>query len=283
MKEYTAIVMDAEKHSLGESPYYDPRYDRYSWVDITQGRLWTMTEGRKTYFELGQPIGAAIPLRDTDGFLLAARDGLYVYRDGKADCIKGLQEVYKPYWRSNDAKADRSGRIWFGATVSDEHEPEGSLFCYDKGEILCMQENTKIANGMAWSKDQKHFFFSDSLEYAVFRYTYDAKNGTITDRQVLFTVEDGVPDGMCIDAEDNLWVAIWGGSRIEKRSSVTGELLAVVHVPAEHTSSCCLAKKAGSVFLFITSAGDGLTGEYDGCLFRCPVEVPGVISDFAKV
>ena len=72
------------------------------------------------------------------------------------------------------------------------------------------------------------------------------------------------------DEEDNLWVAIWGGYRVEKRSSETGALLAVVDVPAEHVSSCCLI---GNQTLLITSSGDGLSGEHVGKLFACPVGV----------
>ncbi len=282
-KEYTAEVFDSSKHKLGESPYYDPRFRRYSWVDITEGRLWTLIDDRKMCFEFDQPIGAAIPLADSKGFLLAAKDGLYVLEDGKTRPYCDLKDVYKSYWRSNDAKADKKGRVWFGASTLDGYDNEGNLYLLDNGMVKCMQADTKISNGMAWSKDQKKFFFSDSEEYAVFKYDYDLESGQITGRKVLFNVENGVPDGLCIDADDNLWVAIWDGSRIEKRSSVTGEKLAEVHVPALHTSSCCFVKENGGWSLFITSAGDGLGGEYDGCIFKCRVDAEGMEPDYVNI
>ena len=282
MDNRTATVFDKNKFALGESPFYDPRYKRYSWVDITAGRFYRMTEdGEKSCFELGQPIGAAVPLKDRDGYLLAARDGLFTFVNEEAEMICDLGSVFKSYWRSNDAKADPAGRVFFGASVMDDHEAEGALYSYVNGTVACLQPNTRIANGMAFDRDRKHFFFSDSLEYAVFRYDYNEDEGSIYNREVLFHIEDGVPDGMCIDSEDNLYVAIWGGRRIEKRSGTTGEKLGEITVPAEHVTSCCFCGDDLKT-LFITSSGDGLTGEYDGCLFTCSVDVPGVGPDYVS-
>ena len=279
IKTYYSEVLDTAKYALGEGPYYDPRFDRFSWVDITGNRLYTMTaEGEKSHFDLGQPVGAAIPLKHSEGFLLAAADGLYIYENGKARLAKDLKKAYKPYWRSNDAKAD------------DDHEPEGALFCYDASSkagdvdsfLTCLQPDTKIANGMAFSSDKRHFFFSDSLEYVVFKYDYDQETGKISGREPLFDIEGGVPDGMCIDCEDNLWVAIWGGGRIEKRSSKSGKKLAEVLVSAQHTTSCCFGGKDLTT-LYITSSGEGLDGDFDGCLFTCNPGVAGVAPDYAKM
>jgi sugar lactone lactonase YvrE len=270
MKTYKAELFDAQKFLLGESPFYDAKRKRYSWVDIVKGELWTLQGGVKRHFTLGQPLGAAIPCPDSDSFILAAMDGLYVYENARERLVCPLDGIYKSYWRSNDAKADPAGRIIFGATVADDDHPaEGALFCYDDGEVSCLQENTKIANGMAWSADETKFYFSDSLEHAVFVYDYDKQSGNISNRRILFTVENGVPDGMCIDADDNLWLAVWGGNRIEKRDGRNGELLALVEVPAIQTSSCCFTEEKT---LFITSAGINQNGEFDGCLFTCRVD-----------
>ncbi len=282
--KYTAAVFDTKQYSLGEGPYYDPRFGRLSWVDIHNGQLWTLLpDGTRTCFNLGQPVGAAVPLKDSEGFLLAAQDGLYQLENGKAELICDLSGTYQPFWRSNDAKADPCGRLWFGGTVGDGvHPADGNLYCYDGGRIVCMQEKTKIANGMAWSSDHKTFYFSDSLEYAASRYDYDAESGRISGRKVLFKVENGVPDGMCIDAEDNLWLAVWGGHRIERRCGRTGRKLEEIEVPAEHVSSCCFGGEDLKT-LYITSSGKGLSGTYDGCLFTCRVDTAGVAPDYADL
>ncbi len=260
-------VFDREKNSLGESPFYDERFQRYSWVDITAGRLWTLKDGKKACFEFGQPIGAAVPMRDSQGFILAAMDGIYAYEDGKTERMVDLKPFFKPYLRCNDAKLDPRGRLFFGASVNDDHPAEGALYCLDQGNVRILQPNTKISNGMAWSSDEKSFFFSDSLEHAVFKYDYDANTGDISNRRALFQAEDGITDGLCIDAEDNLWVAYWGGHRVEKRSSVDGRKLGEILLPATNVTSCAIAERGTK--LFITSSGAGLDGEFDGCLFRC--------------
>ncbi|MCR5279868.1 MAG: SMP-30/gluconolactonase/LRE family protein [Lachnospiraceae bacterium] len=269
MKEYKAEVFDKEKNDLGEGPFYDGRFKRYSWVDISKGRLWTMIDGQKTCFELGQPLGSAIPMPDSDGFILAAMDGIYSYVNGKTECMLDLKPYFKPYWRCNDAKLDPRGRLFFGAYVNDDHPAEGALYCLDKGLVRILQPDTKISNGMAWSSDERCFFFSDSLEHAVFKYDYDVDTGDITNRRVLFTAENGITDGLCIDGDDNLWVAYWGGHRIEKRSGIDGRKLGEILLPAENVTSCAIAE--GGKSLFITTSGAGLDGEFDGCLFICDI------------
>ena len=288
IKKYQAEVYDNSKYSLGEGPVYDPRYGRLSWVDIIANKLYIKDrDGTRTCFDLGQPVGAAIPVKDSEDFILAGRDGLYLYERKKnaADIILNMSGIYKDYWRSNDAKADPYGRIFVGATSEDDKRPdEGNLYVVDSG-VRIAQADTKISNGMAWSGDNGTFYFSDSSEHAVFAYDYDIKTGDICNRRVLFEVENGVPDGMCIDEDDNIWLAVWGGSRVEKRDGKTGELLATVDVAAEHTSCCCFGGEDMST-LFITSSGIDLNGKYDGCIFTCKTDSKGTCpyySDLTKI
>jgi sugar lactone lactonase YvrE len=284
MKNYTATRFSPEKYRLGEGPFYDVRSGCLSWVDILDGKIYTMsTDGRKECFETGGPIGAAVPIRNSNGFIGAMRDGLYRIENGNMELWVDLSKEYRPYQRSNDAKADPMGRLWFGsANDAGGYAPSGNLYCYDRGELRIMQANTKIANGMAWSRDGKRFFFSDSLEHAVFSYDFDMASGKISNREVLFCVENGVPDGMCIDADDDLWVAIWGGRRVECRDSVSGEKLSEISVPAENVSSCCFYGEKLDMLL-ITTSGEWHEGPEDGCLFTCRVDATGVAPDMVKV
>ncbi len=280
MKEYQAKVLVPEKHELAESPFYDPRRDRLSWVDITAEKLFTLSAGEKECFDLGEQTGTAIPLRD-GGFLLAGEKNLWTFADGRKKKLADLSGLYRDYQRSNDAKADPFGRVYFGSSVmdGDEHEASGNLFRYDGGGISVMQRDTRISNGMAWSGDRRTFYFSDSLYYAVFAYDYDPETGDLSNRRELFRIEGGVPDGMCIDAQDRLWVAVWGGRRIECRNTATGEMEAVVRVPAEHVTSCCFFGQDLDR-LFITTSGSGLQGETDGFLFECAVDAKGTEMDY---
>ena len=291
MKEYIAKVFSEEKYSLGESPFYDHRTKTVSWVDISEGKFYAAGDdgkGEVKSYDFGQAIGAAVPAEKAGSYVVAGTDGLYLLEGGKSRLIKELTEFYESYQRSNDAKADAAGRLWFGSSVDDGvHEASGNLFCIDSadgGKVEVREPNTKISNGMAWSRDHKKFYFSDTLQYAVFEYDYDLESGMISNRKVLFKTEKGCgfTDGMCIDTDDNLWVAFWEGSRIEQRSTKDGSVLATVKVDAQNVTSCCfIGDKLDT--LFITTSGRGLNGKYDGCLFTCKVEAVGVKCDFCKV
>ncbi len=284
MKNYQATVFSKEKYKLGESPFYDARTKVISWVDILTGMMYlTNLDGVRKEVSFNQRIGAAVPGAGIGSYVIAGSDGLYLWESGTTSLLYDLSKEYQSYIRSNDAKADPKGRLWFGSSVGDDkHEPEGNLYCYHNATINCMQGKTRISNGMAWSDDGKKFYFSDSLYYAVFVYDFDMETGSISNRQVLFDVENGVPDGMCIDTDDNLWVAIWGGNRIEQRSTKNGEKLSEVILPATNVTSCCFVGDDLDT-LFITSSGDGLEGEYDGCLFTCKVDKKGKAPDYAKI
>ncbi|MCR5624120.1 MAG: SMP-30/gluconolactonase/LRE family protein [Lachnospiraceae bacterium] len=266
--EKEAELFINEKYGIAEAPFYVAKNKRLSWVDILAGKLYMMDDGGDiTSVDFGQMIGAAVPI-DDDSYMVAAVDGLYKYSNGNITKIRDLTDVYEPYQRSNDAKFDPKGRLWFGATVYDgQHEDHGNLFSFEDGNVVLRQPDTKLSNGMAWNKEADKFYFSDSEEHKIFVYDYDNESGNITNRKTLFEVTDGVPDGMTIDSKDNLWVAVWGGNRLEYRDGKTGEKLDEIYVPAKQVSSCCFYGSEKS--LFITTAGVGLTGEYDGCLFIC--------------
>ena len=283
---YKAEAFGNEKYLLGESPFYDERTGFASFVDISRNMFYRFRpEDMKLFsFAAREKIGAAVPAEKPGYYVFAASDGLYLFDGQEMSLLADLSQYYKKWQRSNDAKADPRGRLFFGSSSDDEKfGANGNLFCYDSlsaQKISVVQKDTKISNGMAWNSACDTFFFSDSLEHCVFAYDYDAISGICSNRHVLFTVQDGVPDGMCIDSDDNLWLAVWDGSRIEKRDSKTGKLLALVETDALHTSSCCFM---GDGLLLITSSGDGLAGEHDGCLFTCRVDAKAGTSHFFHI
>ena len=284
MQAFTTTPLIKTNYRLGESPFYDPRTGKCSFVDIIAGKLYVFSDVEQLQcIDFGQQIGAAVPMEEPGSYLVCGTDGLYVCKGKEISKVRDMTGYFEPYQRSNDAKADPKGRLFLGSSVwEDGHDPSGNLYRLDAGGVKIMQPNTKISNGMAWNAARNRFFFSDSPYNAIFAYDYDEIAGDISNRKVLFEIKDGVPDGMCIDSEDNLWVAVWGGRRIEKRSSVTGELLARVDVPAENTTSCCFCGENLDTLL-ITSSGEGLSGEYDGCVFTCKVDTKGCPPDYAII
>ena len=202
-------------------------------------------------------------------------DGLYEVSATSKKQILNMKDHFDSYQRSNDAKCDPCGRLWFGSSSFNEDlGVGGDLYLYDQGEVTKVIPNTKIANGMAWSSDGRTFYWADSLDNAVYAFDYSLESGHISNRRVLFEIKDAVPDGMCIDSNNNLWVAVWGGHRVENRDGRTGELLGVVQVEASNVTCCCFGGDNMDE-LFITTSGDGQNGENDGCVFRCKPGVKG--------
>lgn len=286
MKAFEANVWDTSIYKLAESPFYvkDKDNEVFSFVDIPDGKFIRINKaGVRQEFCLGEAVGAAVPCKK--GYLLAGTRGLYSLgsdkndqndKDNKAELIVDLTNEFESYRRCNDCKSDPAGRLFFGSSNGEDgYEPGGNLYILrsDKSfEII--EANTLISNGMAWNKAKDKFYFSDSLKHAVFIFDYDIASGDISNKKILFQIDNGVPDGLCIDDEDNIWVAIWGGRRIERRSGITGELLAIVNVDATNVTSCCFGGENNKT-LYITTSGENQTGKYDGCIFICNVDISG--------
>ncbi|MCR5213807.1 MAG: SMP-30/gluconolactonase/LRE family protein [Eubacterium sp.] len=293
IKKYHANVFSEEKFMLGESPFYDSRTNLISWVDIMAGKFYTqsltdskgntntdflVTKETCNEYSINQEIGFSLPTLKGSTYLIGGTDGLYSLScpDGKLQKIIDLTNEFESYQRCNDAKADPMGRLWFGSSVLDDsgHEACGNLYLLQGEKPIIKQANTLISNGMAWNKARDKFYFSDSLYHAVFVYDYDIESANILNRKSLFEIEDGVPDGLCIDSNDNLWVAIWGGRRIEHRSGSDGSLIGLISVDSNNVTSCCFMGDKMDTLL-ITSSGNGEKGQNDGKLFTCKLDVTG--------
>ncbi len=265
MKEYTAKLFDRTKYLLAESPFFDPKTGIISFVDILKGMFYRIDKETMASFDCREQIGSAVPMED-GSYMICGTKGIYRFADDGMSQVFDLTPYFEPWQRCNDCKADPRGRLFIGSSsMSDEHEG-GNLYLFD-GDLRVLIPDTGISNGMAWNGDK--FYFADSLDYAVYVFNY-SDCGNIEDRKVLFTTEGGVPDGLCIDKRGDLWAAVWGGARIEHRDGKTGGLLSVVNVPAVNVTSCCFISEDT---LFITTSGEGLEGETDGCLFTCRVEI----------
>ena len=155
---------------------------------------------------------------------------------------------------------------------------EGSLFRLDSDLSLHrIIENVTIPNGMGWSIDGKTMYFVDSPTLAIFKFKYNRATGDITDRTIFYRVdEEGVPDGLAVDVQGCVWVAICGGGKVLKISA-QGELLGEVLLPTRMISCPAFIGE----HLFITSAEEEEpekypeSVEYGGSLFKVNVGIGG--------
>ncbi len=285
MKDKTKIELaNDEKYILSEGPTYDHRTKATSWVDIIDKKLFILDKNNKLKtISFKEKISAAIPLSRSFGYLVCGETALYVYENNEIKVLKDLKSIMEPGMRCNDAKADNLGRLWFSTMVDDGfHAPSGALYCYTNRELICMQDNLKLGNGMAWSKDNTKFFLADSEAHEIYSYDYDLDTGYISNRKVLFEVSDGVPDGMTIDDNDNLYVCIWGGGRIEVRSSKTGILKREINMPTKLITSCTFIGDNYNE-LFVTTASIEQTDKFTGHVFKVSLDAKGYEVNLAKL
>ena len=264
-------VISLNKNILGEGPYYDSRYDRISWVDIVGQALYMMDKNGIKKVEFEEKISAAIPIKNQNGYMVCGERNLFLYIDEKIIKYKNIEHLMKKGQRCNDAKADRLGRLWFTTITDDEqYKPGGNLYLLEKGNIRLMEEDVMLANGMAFSHDDQFFYFVDSIKKEIYSYSFDLKKGIISNKRVLFAT-DGTPDGMSIDQMDHLFVAIWGGKRIEVRDSKDGRLIENISLPTRLITSVTFKEKD----IIVTSASLSEKDEYAGDVFMLKTNYMG--------
>ncbi|MBP5444765.1 MAG: SMP-30/gluconolactonase/LRE family protein [Acholeplasmatales bacterium] len=274
------LFLDFE-NNLAESPIYDPKNKLVSWIDIVKGTLNTLDKrGKISTINFNEKIGAAIPLKNNNSFLVCGTKALYTYEDGSIKELYDLTNVLDPSQRCNDAKVDDFNRLWFSSIVDDGiHAPEGKLFCYTNKEVICMDPDLKLGNGICFNKKNNRMFLADSAAHCIFVYDYNLDTGYITNRRILCNIYDGVPDGMLIDKDENLWVAIWGGARIEVRSSKTGLLKKTIDTPITNPTALTFNEEEGMIIISSAKASDGTGGK----LYSYKVDVKFPPFNYAKI
>lgn len=268
------LILNDKKNILGEGPFYDERLNLTSWVDIVGKKLSILdwdNNLKEIYFN--EKISAAIPTKDF-GYLVCGATKLYLYKNNEIKEYMDISHIMDKGMRCNDAKADLYGRLWFSSMMDDGiHEAKGALYCLDSGILKLMQDNIKLGNGLVWNKDNTKFYFVDSVLHKVYVYDYDLINGEIKNRKVLCEI-DGIPDGISMDMEENLYIAIWGGKRIEVHSSITGEIIRIIPMPVKVISSCTFG---GNDYkdLIITSASIDDDAKDSGKVFSLKMDIKG--------
>jgi sugar lactone lactonase YvrE len=163
----------------------------------------------------------------------------------------------------NDGKCDPAGRFWVGTKAYADTPGAGALYCMETDRTVRLKvPGVTISNGLAWSLDVRRMYYIDTLAFEVSVFDYDVRTGDIGNRRTAVTIprEMGFPDGMTIDAEGKLWVALWRGHCVVRLDPDTGKCLEQIPVPVTCPSSCCFGGRDLDE-LYITSARIELTPE----------------------
>jgi sugar lactone lactonase YvrE len=265
-------VFDDRVCLLGEGPHYDERTRRVVWVDILGSRvLWRCLDGSTGEITCPGHIGAAVPRRD-GGLVLCLGDGpALLDLDGtlrelgtyaEAEAIAGGPPAPGGGLRSNDAKADPAGRLWLGTMAYDEAPGAGALYRLDPGVATPRRvlDDVTVSNGLGWSPDGTTMYYIDSPTGRIDRIGYDPATGELGRREVFVEIDTGrrdtaLPDGLCVDAEGSVWVAMWQGGEV-RRYAPDGRLDRVVALPTPRVTSCAFAGEGLDLLVVTTAALD---------------------------
>ena len=250
------LIFDAGDE-LGEGVTWDAAHRRLISVDIMRGRVHLVDPetGDARTIEVGQPVGAAVPYR-RDALMVAVRDG-FARLDldtGRLTFVAHV-ELDKPGQRMNDGACDAAGRFWAGTMCMQERPGLGALYRLDPdGSTHTMIAGVSISNGIDWSPDQSRMYYVDSPTQRIDVFDFEPIDGAISNRRALAGIDaaDGSPDGLTVDAEGAIWLALWGGAAI-RRYLPDGRLDRVVHLPVTHPTTCAFGGP-DLTDLFITSA-----------------------------
>lgn len=274
--------------TLGEGPLWDGDAGVLWLVDIKAGRLHRCDPsggGRHTVTVGGNPC-----------FIVPAADGGFVVGNGHAlqrfdgERITGeIARVAMPaHNRFNDATVDSRGRLWFGSMDNNEDTRSGAVYVLAGGAIAVAGGESVITNGPAVSADGRWLYHVDTAERTIWRFDV-ADTDRLLDGERFVTIEEGAgnPDGCTIDAEDHLWVALWGGWAA-RRYAPDGRLVAEVRLPCANVTKLAFGGPDLRT-AFATTARAGLSAEaladqpLAGGVFAFPVEVPGAPANRARI
>ncbi|XP_043289097.1 uncharacterized protein [Venturia canescens] len=276
MKPGISIEPISEPQTLTEGPHWDIDDQVLYFVDIPKQTLFCYdpATGKVTnaYIKNGQ-LGVAIPVSGKKNTFVggAGTDFVQIVWDPKTNNtepdVKVLATVDtdRNGTRFNDGKIDPKGRFWAG-TMGIELEPElGSLYRIGSDNVpKNMISPVSISNGLVWSHDNKTFYYIDSPTLQVWAYDYDLETGEISKKRVVFDYKSlnlpGLPDGMTIDTDGNLWIAIYDGARVISIDPKSGKLLRTLKIPAKQVTSVAFGGPNLDT-LFVTTARVGLKSE----------------------
>lgn len=269
---------------IGEGPIWDEETSTLLFVDSTRGWVYRLdpASGKLTSFDAGQDIGVAIP-RERGGLVISSRDGLLATDcSNRTRMLVPIEQEIETH-RMNDAKCDSRGRLWSGTFSLEFVRKAGALYRVDPDlTVTRVVDEISVSNGIAWSPDETRMYYVDTIARGVDVFDYDIETGAATNRRQFAPIEraHGIPDGITIDAEGYLWVAMYLGSAV-RRYAPSGECVGQIILPVSQVTSCGFGgPDLGD--LYITTARHGMSDEdiegapLSGALFRCRPGVKGL-------
>jgi D-xylonolactonase len=288
MKTQIECVVD-NGNLCGEGPIWDFRRERLVWNDQASNLVLEHDPATQETSVISRDLMvAAIAMNGENGFVFAGATGLHTWQAGSTPnllCAEhdGNALVF------NDILAAPNGGLFGNTMYWGEREMEKSGFLYyfaPDGKTRVLDGGFELANGMGLSPDKQHLYLADSARRLI--YVYDVRaNFTVSNRRVFAEIssEEGLPDGLTVDAEGFVWSAQWYGSQVV-RYDPDGKVEHRIPIPAKQVSSLQFGGAELSD-LYITTAReswpsalmpagyDAVNGNFGGALYRVRTDIMG--------
>jgi sugar lactone lactonase YvrE len=254
------LVLDLHADLL-EGPVWDAARARLLFVDIMRGHVheFDPATSRDRILDVGQPVGAVTPTSRGDWVVAAWRGFCRVDPETGRTSVIAEVEADRDDTRMNDGYVDPRGRLWAG-TMSVVKAPEqGALYRLDPdGSVRQMLAPVTTSNGIDWSADGRLMYYVDTPTHRVDVFDFDADRGEIRNRRAFVTIPEsaGRPDGLVVDAEGGIWLALFRGSAVH-RYRPDGSLDLVIRFPVSLTTKPAFGG-ADLGDLFVTTASSAL-------------------------
>lgn len=286
-----AIEVVVDDHNIcGEAPTWDQRNARLLWVDNEQSLVFQYTPSTGDRIVISRDLQTnGIAINRDRRLVLAGFGGLCLWQ-GQNDYVTLVTHHEDLPLQFNDIIADVRGRVLAGTLYwgAEGMEREGKLYSIDpSGAVTILDEGIHLSNGLAFSPDDRTLYYSDSSQRRIYAYDYDVETGRASNRRVLVQVpfEEGIPDGMTVDAEGFIWSAQWYGSQIV-RYDPEGKVERRLPMPVQQVSSLAFGGRELNE-LYVTSAGGSWRSDYappgydfdapniGGALYRIRLDIQG--------
>lgn len=272
--------------SLGEGAIWNTHDKKLYWVDILSGNLhaYDPLTGEKSCYPTNRFLGAAVPI-NKGNMLLALNDGIVTINLQNGEIKYNVKtSLHIEGKRFNDGKCDPLGRFWVGTLTLGKETNDNNLYCI--GSDFSMSEKVSgltISNGIAWALNGSAVYHIDTPTGEVTKHDFDINTGAVSNRQTIIKIPHamGYPDGMTIDNEGMLWIALWDGFCVARYNPNTGDLLQKIKVPAPKVTSCAFGGENLDQLYITTARCDMSTDEleehpFSGGLFVADVKIKGV-------
>ncbi len=262
---------------VGECPTWDEKSKLFYNVDITDSCYYVTgyASGNSERIDLPQQIGCMAICEDGD-LILSMQDGVY-FRNNKGVLTLAHKPIAVKGRRFNDGKVGPDGAYYVGTT---DDNGQGAFYRMSDGVLTELFDRCECSNGLDWRDDTKKLYYCDSRLHKLEVFDFSVEQHNVSNRKTICEIpkSDGVGDGMTIDANGNLWLAVWGGWCVLNIEAETGRIIKKIDLPVEKVSSCCFAGDDMRDLIITTASLKTSLEEQPqaGYIFRYRSDVPGV-------